>query len=81
MPARKLTTLTLVEKSKLIEESQNPGFAQSVAAEKYGISKSTVSRILSNKDSILRCVDSSHSNVKHSPKVHILLDCDINSIS
>ena len=45
MPARKLTTLTLVEKSKLIEESQNPGFVQSVAAEKYGISKSTVRHV------------------------------------
>ena len=55
-PIKKLTrsTLTLEQKAKLIEDSQKPGFVRKDAMEKYEVTKSTLSRILSNKDAILQ---------------------------
>ena len=67
MAPRKLTNLTLQRKAKIIEESQTIGFDHREACEKYGIGKATLSRMLSNKESILRCVDS--SKFASSPKV------------
>ena len=67
MAPRKLTNLTLEQKAKIIEESQTIGFDRREACEKYGIGKATLSRMLSNKESILRCVDS--SKFASSPKV------------
>ena len=57
MAPRKLTNLTLEQKAKIIEESQTIGFDRREACEKYGIGKATLSQILSNKESILHCVD------------------------
>ena len=67
MAPGKLTNLTLEQKAKIIEESQTIGFDRREACEKYGIGKATLSRMLSNKESILRCVDS--SKFASSPKV------------
>jgi len=55
-PIKKLTrsTLTLEQKAKLIEDSLKPGFVRKDAMEKYEVTKSTLSRILSNKDAILQ---------------------------
>ena len=41
--------LSLNQKVKLIEESMQPGFSQTKAAKEYGISKSSLSKILKNK--------------------------------
>ena len=56
MAPRKLSNLTLEQKAKIIEESQTIGFDRREACEKYGIGKATLSRMLSNKESILHCV-------------------------
>ena len=67
---RKLTTLTLAQKAKIIEDSKKPGFSRAATMEKYGIGKATLSRILKNSVEILRGVDS--SKFASSPKVVIL---------
>ncbi len=54
--------LTLEQKCTLIQESKQPGFQQYAAAEKLGISTSSVSKILKNQSSILDAFDSGHNN-------------------
>ena len=56
-PSRKCKSLTLLQKAKIIEESKKPGFNRNKAIDKYGITESTMSRILSKQDSILHSVD------------------------
>ena len=57
--------LTLAQKSKLIEDSMQPGFDKSKAMIEYGISKPGLNLILRQKTSILNAV---YSTVM-SPKI------------
>ena len=56
-------TLTLSQKSQLIEDSMKPGFSQDKAAKEYGISQSAVCKILKNKFNIY-CSSAATSNFK-----------------
>ena len=49
--------LTIQEKANLIEEASKPGMTQAKLCEKHKIPKSTLSKILREKDSILDFVD------------------------
>ena len=55
MSKRKLNTLTLAQKVKLIDEvEQNPHLKKKDIASKYGIPPNTLSTILKDKETILR---------------------------
>ena len=56
-PTDKRVRLTLEQKSKLIEESLQPGFIRSKACEKYGISMACLSIALKSKETILKSAD------------------------
>ena len=45
--------LTIQEKANLLEEASKPGMTQAKLCEKHKIPKSTLSKILREKDSIL----------------------------
>ena len=51
-PTDKRVRLSLEQKSKLIEESLQPGFKRSKACEKYGISLACLSVTLKNKEKV-----------------------------
>ena len=57
-PTDKRVRLTLEQKSKLIEESLQPGFVRRKACEKYGISMACLSITLKNKETTLKSADS-----------------------
>jgi transcriptional regulator with XRE-family HTH domain len=59
---RKLRTLTISEKGKLLDVLDR-GVKQADAAAEFGISKATVSRIWKLKDSIRQDLASSHASV------------------
>ena len=56
-PTDKRVRLSIEQKSKLIEESLQPGFKRSKACEKYGISLACLSMTLKNKETILKSAD------------------------
>ena len=56
-PTDEIICLTLEQKSKLIEESLQPGFVRNKACEKHGISMACLSISLKNKETILKSAD------------------------
>jgi hypothetical protein len=69
---RKLRTLTISEKGKLLDVLDR-GVKQADAAVEFGISKATVSRIWKLKDSIRQDLASSHaSQIPFMDYVHLL---------
>ena len=74
---RKLTTLTLAQKAKIIEDSKKPGFSRAATMEKYGIGKATYLQATSNDPALFdalkllenHCLQSSSQERQLQPQI------------